>query len=109
MGQVAYLQENQMFHSYFLEPIYLANQIAKTHICCSFYQNSSISKDEFTGKTLTKSSGTFTPIFVIFCALTTAPGSPGTYTNIDLQRAIKLALELFIKGQEYVQLQAILD
>ena len=35
-----------------------------------------------------------------------APGPPGRYTDKDLQRATKLALESFVKGQEYGQLQA---
>ena len=35
-----------------------------------------------------------------------APGPPGRYTDEDLQRATKLALELFVKGQEHGQLQA---
>ena len=34
------------------------------------------------------------------------PGPPGRYTDEDLQKATKLALELFVKGQEYGQLQA---
>ena len=43
-------------------------------------------------------------------ALTSAPasipGPPERYTNEDLQNATKLTLELFVKGQEYGQLQA---
>ena len=35
-----------------------------------------------------------------------APGLPGRYTDEDLQRVTKLALELFVKGQEHGQLQA---
>ena len=31
------------------------------------------------------------------------PGPPGRYTDVDLQRAIKLALELFVKGQLHGQ------
>ena len=34
------------------------------------------------------------------------PGPLGRYTDEDLQRATKLALELFVKGQEHGQLQA---
>ena len=34
------------------------------------------------------------------------PGLLGRYTDKDLQKAIKLAIELFVKGQEYHQLQA---
>ena len=35
-----------------------------------------------------------------------APGPPERYTDKDLQRDTKLALELFVKGQEHCQLQA---
>ena len=63
-------------------------------------------------------SGTPNLISTVFCALTLAPAQTfalGTipalsplerYTNKDLQRASKLALKLFVKGQEYNQLQA---
>ena len=34
---------------------------------------------------------------------TPAPGPPGMYTNVDLQRATRLALKLFVKGQKYGQ------
>ena len=34
------------------------------------------------------------------------PGPPGRYTDEDLQRATKLAIESFVKGQEHGQLQA---
>ena len=50
------------------------------------------------------------PIPAVSRALTpipaSTPGPPGRYTDEDLQRAIKLALESFVKGQEYGQLQA---
>ena len=36
-------------------------------------------------------------------ASASVPGPPGRYTDKNLQRAIKLALELFIKGQEHGQ------
>ena len=39
-------------------------------------------------------------------ALASVPGPPGRYTDEDLQRATKLALESFVKGQEHGQLQA---
>ena len=39
-------------------------------------------------------------------APTSASGPPGRYTDEDLQRATKLALELFVKGQEHGQPQA---
>ena len=85
-----------------------------------------------TGGALTDSSGTFVPTPTVSRAFTSAlvqtpiltkvfapiqapfstlaPASalslPRRYINKDLQRAIKLALELFVKGQEYGQLQA---
>ena len=39
-------------------------------------------------------------------ASASAPSPPRRYTDEDLQRATKLALESFVKGQEYGQLQA---
>ena len=37
-------------------------------------------------------------------AFTPAPGPPGRYTDKDLQRTNKLALDLFVKSQEHGQL-----
>lgn len=42
----------------------------------------------------------FTQVFIFAQALTSAPGPLGMYTNINLQKAIRLALELFVKGQK---------
>ena len=39
-------------------------------------------------------------------ALASTPDPQGRYTDKDLQRATKLALELFVKDQEHSQLQA---
>lgn len=39
-------------------------------------------------------------------AFAQAPGPPGLYMDADLQKATKLALDLFVKGQEHGQLQA---
>ena len=39
-------------------------------------------------------------------ASASVPGSPGRYIDKDLQKATKLALESFVKGQEHDQLQA---
>ena len=51
-----------------------------------------------------------TPASTQIPAPTPAPasvsGPPGRYTDEDLQKATKLALKLFVKGQEYGQLQA---
>ena len=64
-----------------------------------------------TGKAPTNDSGTSVPTPAVSCAPTPTstptfvPGSPGRYTNEDLQRATKLALKSFVKGQEYGQLQ----
>ena len=39
-------------------------------------------------------------------ALASVSGPPGRYMDENLQRATKLALKLFVKGQEHDQLQA---
>ena len=58
----------------------------------------------------TNDSGTPVPYPVVSRAPTPAsatasvPGPPGRYTDEDLQRTTKLALELFVKGQEHGQL-----
>ena len=56
----------------------------------------------------TDGSGTSEPTRAVFCdptsAPASAPGLPGRYTDKDLQGATKLALELFVKGQEHGQL-----
>ena len=58
----------------------------------------------------TNGSGTPEPTPAVSCAPIPAPafgpGPPGRYTNKDLQKATKLVLELFVKGQEYGQFQA---
>ena len=46
------------------------------------------------------------PAPTLASALAFVPGPPGRYTDEDLQRATKLALESFFKGQEHGQLQA---
>ena len=83
-------------------------------------------------KTLIDGSNTLVPTFAVFCAPTPAPaqtfisikalattqapasilvfafapGPPEKYTNKNLQKVTKLALELFVKGQEHGQLEA---
>ena len=56
---------------------------------------------------LTNGSGIFTPTTATSCTPTPTPapvpGPTGMYTDVDLQRATKLALELFVKGQEHGQ------
>ena len=63
-----------------------------------------------TGRAPTNDSGTPVPIFVVSCAPTPAPASapdpPRRYKDKDLQRVTKLALKIFVKGQEYGQFQA---
>ena len=44
--------------------------------------------------------------FAFTPAPASVPGPPGRYTDENLQKATKLALELFVKGQKYGQLQA---
>ena len=64
-----------------------------------------------TGRDPTNDSGTLVSTSTVSCILTPAlvfasiSGPPGKYTDKDLQRATKLALELFVKGQEHGQLQ----
>ena len=64
-------------------------------------------KDELAGGAPSKGSGTSTPTSAAFRALTPAlaPASalspPGKYTDKDLQRATKLALESFVWGQKH--------
>ena len=86
------------------------------------YHNSSLtSENELTRDAWgapTKDSGTPTPISIVFYAPTPTPtqvpapaqtpapipSPPGLYTDANLQRGTKLALQLFVKGQEYGQL-----
>ena len=53
----------------------------------------------------TEGSGTHTPTPAASRAPTPAPapapGPPGRYTDEDLQRATKLALDSFVRGQEH--------
>ena len=83
-----------------------------------------IGKNKPAGEALTEGSSTPTLIFVVFCSLipalaqasapaqafapvqTPVPGPPGLYTDADLQKATKLTLESFLRGQEHGQLQA---
>ena len=60
------------------------------------------------GGALTNDSGTPkpTPAVAYTPAPTSVLGPPERYTDEDLQRATKLALESFVKGQEHSQLQA---
>ena len=62
------------------------------------------------GKAFTNDSGIFIPTSTVSCAFTSAPASilglPERYTDKNLQRATKLALKSFIKGQKHGQLQA---
>ena len=95
--------------------------MAGSHTCCnSLFKG----KDELAGEAPTNGSHTSTPAvsWAQTPALTEvpmpaqtlapaqtpapAPGPPGRYTDKDLQRATKLALESFVQGQEHGQLQA---
>lgn len=67
---------------------------------------SPVGKDKLARKTPSKGSGIPTSTPTVFCASISAPtqdpapapGLPGIYTHVDLQRATKLALKLFVKG-----------
>ena len=71
----------------------------------------SAGKDKLATGAPSKGSGIPNPTLAAFCtpipALTQdpapAPGPPGIYTDVDLQKTTRLALELFVKGQEYGQ------
>ena len=60
------------------------------------------------GGASTNSSDTLKPTPAVYhtptLALASASGLPERYTDKDLQRATKLALELFVKDQEHGQL-----
>lgn len=83
--------------------------MVRSRFCYSFWTNPPpTSKDELTGSILgapTKSSGTLTLTPAAsrthIPTPTPAPIALSLYTNANLQRAIKLALELFAKGQKY--------
>ena len=87
--------------------------MAGSRTCCSPWSNPPpTGKDELAGgapRAPTKGSGIPTPISAASRALTPAPaptfapGLPGLYTDMDLQRATKLALKLFVKGQKHGQ------
>lgn len=66
-----------------------------------------VGKNELIGRVFTEGSNIFTPTPAIFCALTPAfaptLGPPGMYTDMNLQKAIRLALKLFVKGQKHGQ------
>lgn len=78
------------------------------------YNLALVGEDKFAEDVTTKDSNTPTLSLAISCPQTPAsaqvpifaPSLPGMYTNINLQKATRLALELFIKGQEYGQFQA---
>ena len=73
-------------------------------------------KDEFAGAP-TESNSTPTPSPVLSRAQTPAqaqnpapapaPGPPGMFTDVDLQRATRLAPESFVKGQEHGQANSV--
>ena len=66
-------------------------------------------KDELAGGVPFEGSGTPTPTPAASRAPTPAPaqysapapGPPGVYTNVDLQKATRLALKSFVKGQKH--------
>ena len=74
-----------------------------------------VSQDELAGAApgaLTNDSGTFSYTLAVSRVPTPAPAPPpapaklvAKYTNADLQRATKLALKLFIQGQQQAQSQ----
>lgn len=89
-----------------MEQLIHLNKIASLYICRS---PAVVGEDKLAGSISTKDNNTLIPSLATSRALITAPAkahSPtpdpqGIYTNIDLQRATKLALKFFLKGQEY--------
>lgn len=63
--------------------------MVRLKICCNA---TFIGKDKLTRGAFIDSSSILTPIPAVFLALSL----PDIYTNVDLQRTIKLALKLFI-------------
>lgn len=78
---------------------------------CTYYNLAIISKDELARESFTKNSNIFFSISVIFYIFISTPaqiftstsGLLSTYTDINLQKSIKLALKLFVKSQKYGQ------
>ena len=92
-----------------LEPTYPANQMARPR---TRRNSPPAGKDELVEEAPSEGNGTPTSTPAASRAPTpalapaSAPGPPGKYTDEDLQRASKLALESFVQGQEHRQLQA---
>lgn len=68
------------------------------YFCCHLLH---VCKDELAGGALSKVGSTNTPISAFSYALISAPARTpapfeGTYTDVNLQKATKLALNLFI-------------
>lgn len=70
------------------------------YICLNF---TFVGKNELVEETHTKGNKILTPILAVSFAQTptAAPGLPSLYTDFDLQKATKFALELFVKGQKH--------
>lgn len=85
----------------------LANQMTDLSICCTHCGNFLfVSKDKLVDKAPIKSSNMNTLILVVFCIPTFASilaSSGDMYTNMDLQKATKLAIKFFIQDQAYAQ------
>lgn len=72
----------------------------------TYYNFSLVSKDELTGKALSKDSNISILLPNIFYTLTPiptqilipAPGLLGIYTDMNLQKTTMLVLKLFVKG-----------
>lgn len=78
--------------------------MAGLRICCAFCDNRlPAGKYELASRAPTIRNGINTPILPVFC-ISTSASTPvpaplkDTFINVDLQRAIKLALKLFIQN-----------
>ena len=83
-----------------LETTQPANQVAGPQTCRNPRQNlPPTDKDKLAGEVPNEGSGTSTLTLAVSCAFTSAFATAlfkDIYTDVDLQKATKLALELFI-------------
>ena len=93
-GSASPFERTEVFRYFWTE----SSQMAGPHTRCN------------AGGAPSNGNGISEPTPAVSCAPTpasaSAPAPPGRYTYEDLQRATKLALKLFFKGQEHGQLQA---
>lgn len=82
--------------------------MASKHTCCNF---ALVVEDKLAKDISTKGNNSLTPSQIqtpipnqahtLAPALTSIPGLPGMYINLNLQKAKKIALKLFVKMQKH--------